>query len=526
MSTVTGLSGARTTLRFYLRRDRWMLLWWTVGITLLYWSQAISVQATYTTQAEFDKAAVAMQANPAFLAMTGPPRALNTVGGQVTWQASALGVVTIALMVMFLLGRHTRAEEESGRDELLRAAPVDRTTPMLTAVLECLLASVVVGAAVSVSLVAFPLAVADSVALGVGLTLSGWLFTAVALVMVQLTTSPRAAYGLTGTVIGLAYLLRAVGDVTGSGLSWASPIGWYQAMHPFSGLRWWPVLLLLAATVPVGALALALFDRRDHGSGLLAGRPGPAHTDLGALGLVWRLHRGSVIGWSAGLALTGLSYGSIGDSPGDLLGDSETAQQLFGLSGGDIVDSFYSAAMPLLALIAGGFAISSALRPHGEEERGRVESLLTSALPRRSWLLGHLLVTVLGTVLVCGLAGLGMGVGYAATTGDASVVLPWTAAMLAWSAPVLALVGLTCLVYGLLPRLATLAWLGLVFCLVVMLFGEAFSLPTWLRDVSPFEHLARVPAEDFRWTPVVLVLAVAAALGAAGLAAFSRRDVR
>ena len=56
----------------------------------------------------------------------------------------------------------------------------------------------------------------------------------------------------------------------------------------------------------------------------------------------------------------------------------------------------------MLALIAAGFAISSALRPRGEEDAGRVEALLATGLPRRAWLLGHVVVTVGGTVLVLG----------------------------------------------------------------------------------------------------------------------------
>ena len=99
------------------------------------------------------------------------------------------------------------------------------------------------GALVAASLAAYGLAVADSLALGLGLTLTGWFFTGTALVAVQLTTSTRAAYGIAGAVIGVAYVLRAIGDVSTPALSWLSPIGWYQAMHAFSGLRWWPALL-------------------------------------------------------------------------------------------------------------------------------------------------------------------------------------------------------------------------------------------------------------------------------------------
>ena len=43
---------------------------------------------------------------------------------------------------MFLVGRHTRAEEETGRDELLRAAAVGRHAPLAAALAVALLANV------------------------------------------------------------------------------------------------------------------------------------------------------------------------------------------------------------------------------------------------------------------------------------------------------------------------------------------------------------------------------------------------
>ena len=78
------MTGAGIFLRTFVRRDRWLVLWWGIGATLLYYSQAVSVDDLYATQAEFDRAAAAMQHNAAFIAMAGPPRALNTIGGQVT----------------------------------------------------------------------------------------------------------------------------------------------------------------------------------------------------------------------------------------------------------------------------------------------------------------------------------------------------------------------------------------------------------------------------------------------------------
>eukprot|EP01032_Pedospumella_encystans_P034328 gene34328-38801_t len=85
---------------------------------------AVSVDGLYTSQADFDRAAALMEGNTAFIAMAGPARALNTIGGQVMWQAGAFGAVAIGLMAMLLVGRHTRAEEEKGREELVRATAV------------------------------------------------------------------------------------------------------------------------------------------------------------------------------------------------------------------------------------------------------------------------------------------------------------------------------------------------------------------------------------------------------------------
>ncbi|KRF36049.1 ABC transporter permease [Nocardioides sp. Soil805] len=522
------MTGTWTLLRHFLWRDRWMLTWWSLGTTVLYWSQAVSVKGLYATQAEFDAAAASMEGNAALISMAGPARALNTVGGQVTWQATAFGAIVVGLMSMFLVVRHTRAEEESGRDELLRAAAIGRAAPTVAAVLVALVANVLAGALVAASLVSVPLAVADSVALGVGLAAVGAVFTGTALLAAQLTGGARAAYGLAGAVLAVAYVLRAIGDVGTPFLTWISPIGWYQGMYAFSGLRWWPMLPLLAAAVLALAAALWVFARRDFGAGVLPTRPGPARASAAltrGLGLATRLQRGSVIGWAIGMWLMGLAYGSMGSDVGDLIGDSELSRDMFARGAGDLVDGFYATAIVLLALMSCGFAVSSALRPRGDEDVGRVEVLLATGLSRTRWLLASMAVTVAGSVVVVLAAGLGLGSGYALVTGDDAAVVDLTVATVPYVAPVLATAAVASLLFGLAPRLAGLAWLVLGYAVVVLMFGELLSIPERLQGLSPFHHLALVPAEDFRWAPFLALTALAAVLGGAGVAAFTRRDV-
>ncbi len=522
------MTGTWLLLRHFLRRDRWMLLAWSVGIAVLYWSQAISVEGLYRTQAEFDAAAAAMESNAAFIAMAGPARALNTVGGQVAWQATAFGAIAGGLMSMFLVVRHTRAEEESGRDELLRAAAVGRRATTTATVLLAVVANVVTGALVALSLVSVPLGVADSIGLGVGQAAVGLLFAAVALLAAQLTSGPRAAYGLTGAVIGTVYVLRAIGDVGSPVLTWLSPIGWFQGMHAFSGLRWWPLVPLVLAAAVVCALALWTFGRRDHGAGVLAARPGPARAGPGLgtpFGLAWRLQRGALAGWSIGLFLTGLSYGSLGSDVGALLGESELTEEMFVRGGADLTAGFYATAILLLALMSCGYAISTALRPRHEEASGLVEVLLATGLSRSRWLGTQVALTVLGTVTVVSAAGLGLGTGYALTSGDPGTGASYVVATLPYAVPVLVMSALARLLHGLSPRLAGLAWIALVFALVVMLFGTLLRIPEWVQDVSPFHHLALTPAEDFRWQPLLALALVAVVLSALGQALFRRRDV-
>jgi ABC-2 type transport system permease protein len=110
-------------------------------------------------------------------------------------------------------------------------------------------------------------------------------------------------------------------------------------------------------------------------------------------------------------------------------------------------------------------------------------------------------------------------------TGDGGALGRYTLGMLGYVAPVLVLSGLTRLLYGVRPLAAFAGWLALTLAVVVMLFGELLRLPQWLQDLSPFEHLALVPAQDFRWAPFAVLLAVAAGLSAAGQYAFAHRDL-
>ncbi|MEX0428861.1 ABC transporter permease [Nocardioides sp. DS6] len=520
------MTGTVRLVRAALRRDRWLVLWWTVGLVALYWVTAVSIPQTYTSQHALDQAAAALDGNPAYVAMAGPTRALDTVGGQVAWQVQAFGAVLVGVMAMFVVVRHTRAEEEAGRDELVRAAPVGRLAPAVSGVTVSLVVSVVAGVLSALAVASTGLDPADSFGLGLGLAGCGAVFTAGSYVAAQVAGTARGAYGLAGGAVGAAYALRAVGDVGAPVLSWLSPIGWYEQLHAFSGLRWWPLAVIVVAAAGTLVLGGWLLGRRDYGDGLRPVSAGPADGRLrGGLGLAVRLQRGSVIGWAGGLFLGGLAYGAIGNDVGDVIGDSQAVTDMLAQGGVSLVDGFYGTAAVMLAVIAAGFAVSSANRPWHEEEAGHAEILLVTRLPRRSWLLGHTVVTVAGTIIVLGAAGVGLGGGYVLTTREAGHALRIGASVLEYIPAVLVVAAVARFLHGWAPRWLPVAWLPVVYAGVVVFFADLLRFPGWLRGLSPFDRLALAPAEPVRWLPIVLLAVVAAALSVAGQAGLGRRDI-
>jgi ABC-2 type transport system permease protein len=79
--------------------------------------------------------------------------------------------------------------------------------------------------------------------------------------------------------------------------------------------------------------------------------------------------------------------------------------------------------------------------------------------------------------------------------------------------------------HGVAPRAAMALWGVLAGCFVIGFFKQLLGIPTWVADLSPFEHTPRLPAVGFDAVPLVVLTVVAAGLAAAGLAGFRHRDI-
>jgi ABC-2 type transport system permease protein len=526
---MTDLEGTGALVRLILRRDRIRIFIWVASIALLVALTAVATESLFPTQAAIDQAAAATQHNASAIAFNGPAQGLDTLGGQVAFQVGALGMVVVALMSLFMIGRLTRGDEEAGRLELIRSLPVGIHAPTFAALLTVAAMNIVVGGLVSLALLAQRLPTAGSLVLGASYTVVGLVFTGLALVAAQVTQNTRVVYGSTGALLGVAYLMRVAGDVGDGTLSWFTPIGLAQKARPYAGERWWPLLPLLGAAAALVLASVVLAGRRDHGGGLVAPRPGRARAapSLGRpVGLALRLQRGALIGWGIGVGVGGIAYGSIAPTIDSFVANNKALADVMANGGGaTLTDSYFATSLRVIALVATGFAIQSALRLRREEAAMRAEPVLATPISRWSWAASHLSVALAGSVVLLAIAGLATGVSYAAAGGSWNSVPRLLGAAVVYAPAMWLMIGIVVAVFGFAPRWADVAWGVLAACLVVGLLGPVLRLPDWVQMLSPFQRVPQLPAAHLAAAPLLAMIALAGAFALAGLGGLRRRDV-
>lgn len=526
------LAGTGTLIRFFLRKDRIKLPAWLAGFALFvaYVGSAIPTIAPEQS----DLAGMApIFSQPVGRMFTGPAFGMDAPTYERFFAAGYAPYLFVlaALMTIMLVTRHTRAEEQAGRAELLRANVTGRHAGLTAALVVAAISSALAGLVVALVCVAFGFAPAGSMLVGAATALTGTAFAGITAVTVQLSANSRAAAGMAGLVLGLAFVLRALGDmvaVGGSALSWASPLGWAAQTAPYVYDRWAPLgllVLLSAAGITVGYV---LQSRRDFGASLIDPRPGPGAAGVllsGSLGLAVRLQRGAMWGWGAGIVALGVIDGAFTQEMLDSLDDMPAALvEIFGTEG--LLDGFVAFLGSFVAILVAAYAVYAMQSVRDEENRGRAEFVLATPVGRVRWLGSHALVVACGVVGIVTVAGLGTAVAAALVTGDVALIGEVLVAHLALVPAPLLVLGVVTALFGWAPRLmAPVGWLLVALTAVVTLFGEMLDLPGWVLGLSPIHHLAEVPVEPFLAGPFLLVTVVAGVGTGLGLLGLRRREI-
>jgi polyether ionophore transport system permease protein len=526
-------AGTRALARLALRRDRVMLPVWLAVFVTMAASSASATAGLFPTTDSVVQASQTFNGAQSLVALYGRIYDPTSVGALAMVKLGGLGAIFVAVLAVFMVVRHTRAEEEAGRLELVGATVVGRRAPLTAALLVVLGMNVVLAVLTALSLIAVGLPADGSFAFGLAWAAVGVAFAAIAAVTAQLTSGARAATGLAIAVLGLVYVLRAVGDTadrTGPRwLTWLSPIGWGQQFRPYAGNRWWVLLITLAFAAVVTAGAYVLAGRRDLGAGLLPDRPGPAVAApmlRSPLALAWRLQRGTLLAWLAAFALLGTVFGNIATTAGGFLNSAQAREVVTRLGGAKaLTDAYFAVMLGIVGVVASAYGVQAAMRLRSEETSLHAEALLSTATSRARWLWSHTVVALAGTTLLMVVAGGCAGLAYAAHLGEPAQAGRVLAAALVHVPAAWVLTGIVVAAFGLAPRWASAGWAALVAFVLLGEVGPVLKLDQRVMDLSPFAHVPRLPGSPLHPLPVVVLVAVTALLTAGGLAGIRRRDM-
>jgi ABC-2 type transport system permease protein len=529
----SSLTGTGTLTRFLLRRDRVRIPAWAAGFGVFMLYLVAAIPAAYGTEQELG-AATQLFSDPVGRLLVGPGYGFDvpTLERFVAGGYGLYFLLLAALMNLLLVTRHTRVEEQSGRAELVRANVVGPHAPLTATLLVAVATNFAAAATVAAVMVGVGgFATTGSLLFVAGLAAVGLAFAGVTAITVQVTAHSRAAAGMTGAVLGAAFVLRAGGDMAEEGgtlLSWLSPLAWGQQTAPFVLDRWWPLTLPVAFGVLATVAGYLLSTRRDLGASLRAVRPGKerATPRLGTpLGLALRLQRGSLVGWTIAMAIGGLAFGAYVDALLVAVDDMPAAfVELFG-GPGEFVDGYLAYMAVFMAYLVGAYAILAVQGLRAEETGGRAEPVLATPVSRTTWLGANLAVASVGTVVLMLAAGLGTGVGAAIVTGEAAYVWELAPAHLNHVPAVLVVLGVAALLFGVLPRAVPATWALVAYGVFVGTFGQLLDVPEAAFGVSPYEHAAQPPTDAVAWAPLTVLALLAVALIAVSLLTFRRRGV-
>ena len=521
--TTAGWTGTLSLLRLALRRDRIRLSVWGSTLTLMMIYAPNAIRLAYPDEAQ-RQARVNLMKTPAAIIMGGPMFGGDetNLGVMMANELMLTMIVATSILSILTVIRHTRAEEESGAAELVLSSVVGRYARTCAALILVGAVNAVLAVTMTLAMASTGFSVVDTAAMCLGITGTAMVFGAVAAVTAQLWRQSRTATGAAMAVLALAAFLRGIGDVidnSGSALSWFSPIAWAQQMRAFVDLRWWPFALLVLTTVALMALAAALESRRQYDDGNLpsTGERPNAHRIASVLGLHLTLQRGQMFGWSVGLFLGGLAFGSMTKSLLDVAKDNELVQRVLVAQG---TDSVYTTMTQFLAAAATAYVVGAVLRLLGDEEKGLGETVLAGAVSRWRWLLTAVAAAIAGSAVLMFFAGLGNGLGAGITLGEPMTVVRLTLAGLVYVPAMAVMASVAAL--GVAVRRGWIGWLAVTFVVVALYLGALLRLPTWLTDLSPVGQTTA--PSHYPVLALAVMVVVAAVLTLLAGAVYRRRD--
>jgi ABC-2 type transport system permease protein len=521
-------TGLLTMLGIQWRTHRRGTLVWMLALIAMLIGTAGSIAALYPTPEKLHAYAQAATAGDALVVINGRVEGIDSLGGIIADEFGFFAAFLLPLLGISLVALVTRSEEEAGRLEALLAGRVSRQVPVLAGITLALAAIFVTAIAFVLGLIAVGVPAARSGLYAASLGALAFAFAGLAAFLAQVTLHARGVYTWGLLILGVAYVLRGVGDATNTWVTWLSPLGWAEKAAAFGDMRWWTLVIPLAVGGLLSAIAVLVAGRRDVGSALVGGGAGPARATewlRGPLGLATVIHRPAILAWLAGAVILAGTMGSLAQQFIDAVLGNAAMAEVFGLAGAQPVDGMIALTQLYIAIIAMGYAVQAVGSLRGEETAGRLEMRLSGTLSRLRWLIAHGFVIVTGLVVIVVVSSVVLAAGMAWSIGTTLNLGRVLAAGVAYLPAELLVGGLALALFGLRPRAFPAVWAVLAGVTVIAFLGPGLKFPTWLLDLSPTAHVGNPPLGTVDVLSLAVLGAIAAILGVLAASGFQRRGV-
>lgn len=523
------------------RRDWLQIVLWSVGTALLAYASFVGVSDAYGTEQDRTSLLAAALANPVILLFRGLPSGTGE-GAFMVFLIFPWLAMLAAFMSTFLAVRHTRGDEEAGRAELVASTPAARTLPFVATAVHGILANLLLAALTAGAFLAVGLDTEGSLLAGAAAGAVGVTFLGVGLFAAQLMRTSRGANAVSVRLLVATFVIAGVGNAIGtpsddltrmesSWLTWLSPFGWGENTRALDENLWWPAFLCAGVGLVLAAVSGVLVSARDLGGSFIAeraGRVGASAALSSPLGLVWRLTRGAVLGWTVGGFIVGVLSTSLASIVQEVGASNPAVEQILQqISGeGSIEQGTVATFFTMLGVLAACCAVQIVCRARQEEVHGTAEPVLAAPVGRVRWLSGYLVVAFGGIALVIAAAIGGAALGIAGQDGEWDLMRDVVVTGAGQVAAASVFLVVTALVFVLAPRLTiALGWALVLLGMTLGLFGPLFQFPDWLVHASPIAVTPLVDGDDIDVRGLWWLVAATGAGAAVSLTLMRRREL-
>jgi len=533
-------------VQFILKREFVISAVWI--LILVIFSAVLAPGMSGMFDAEARQQFVTTLDNPVMVAMMGPVYGADnyTPGAMYTGMMLLWVIIAVCIMNVFLVVRHTRADEEKGRIEVVRSLPVGRMANLNAAMITAVIVNGILGLLTGIGIAATgveSMGFSGSMLYGAVICAAGLVFAAITALFCQLSSNKNGATGYPFLVLGIFYMIRAAGDMQGNDIiSCISPLGLTSRSQAYTENHWWPVFVLLFIFAVITAIAYKLNSIRDLDQGFIYARAGRKEASpflRSNFGLAFRLLRSTVIIWAVVMFCLGASYGSVVGDISTFVGDSPEYLQILGMPADVVANmtdaaknemvqtyfmSFVTSMMTLICIVP---LLLAAMKPRNEEKDNREEYILSHAVSRFEYMVGYTAIAYVLSVLLPLATAVGIFASASSLAGDAN---PFTLGMmlkanLVYLPALWVMIGIAVLLVGLLPKASGAIWGYFGFVCFVSFMGELIGLPNWLLSLTPLKHVSQVLLVDINYKPLIVMTVIAAVLTAVGFISYKKRDI-